>query len=314
MSDPLRPDDLVFPKLKKAGKKMPKEEFICEEKLDGESLMLIKGGAWGRRISEVTGHRENKWDQLPWWIQQKAQPEVLVHGELYVTGGVASDVKSAMKEGRETDWKGELAQRLQFVAYNLPYHDGGPIEHRAKLKDMDFDVPRVLMLRDFEAGHWALTQHWKQFSTPTMLGIVPEWLIEIAKREKIEGWVLKEIYTAAPWWKLRVTWTYDCVVMGTKDGTGMNFGDVGSLLVGMFTKVSETEPIALLEEVASVGGMTEAERDWMTEHRDELEGRVCEVEANGVCSRGRLHHPRFVRWREDKPANECTSEQLETKR
>jgi len=77
-------------------------------------------------------------------------------------------------------------------------------------------------------------------------------------------------------------------------------------MVGVFGG-DKDEPI----EVASVGGMTEVERKWMSDNREKLRGMVCEVEANGVASQGRLHHPRFIRWREDKNAHDCTIDQLE---
>ncbi len=301
------PDGLAFPKLKRAGDRMPRTTFMAEEKLDGESLMLIEGGAFGRRISEVTGHRENKWGAMPPWVQRLALLNTMVHGELHVLDGTSSDVKTALVEGRETGWTGDLCRRLRFTAHTCYRTPGSSDQHLAFLKSRGFDVPRVLVLDSYEDGHWAMASAWRVARVPALRDVPFEHLLDIARRERLEGFVLKELGPdRGGWWKLKVTWTYDCVVVGTKDGAGQFYGDVGALIVGVFG-LDKDHPI----EVASVSGMTEVERKWMTEHRDELVGRVCEVEANGVASQGRLHHPRFVRWRDDKSAHECTIDQLE---
>ena len=312
------PNEYVFRKLKRAGKRMPKELFVCEEKLDGESYMLMQGAAYGRGISTVTHRRENKWEGLPPWIKDQAQPDLLVHGELHVEGGTSSDVKSALCEGRDSGWDSDLAKRLRFTAHNIVHSNAGVLVQRDKLRSLGFEVPRALRIMSAKEGTWKLTSHWNNTTTPVLdTGMATtEQLIEIAKQEGIEGWVLKELGSSGKWWKLKVTWDYDCVVMGTKDGKGQFYGDVGALKVGMFEDTPSTGNTSCrqLVEVARCSGMTEEERAWMTQHRNELVGKVCVVTANGVCSLGRLHHPRFVRWRDDKPAHECTIDQLEEKR
>ena len=59
-----------------------------------------------------------------------------------------------------------------------------------------------------------------------------------------------------------------------------------------------------LKEVANVSGMKEDVRYAFNPNEDI--GRVIEVKAQEIASKGRLRHPRFIRWRDDKPQKECT--------
>lgn len=293
-------EELEFPKLKKAAPdSMPTDWYVAEEKLDGESIIIWGGHAYGRRVSTVTHKRENKWEQMPPWVQkQYGDPTLKVHGELHVEGGTSSDVKKALVEGRETNWAGDLCKRLRFTAYRVVDSTCKSASwHRIYLTNRGFRTPRVLLRPSM--GPLFLAAGIMEYAPNDFTF---NELMKVARDNRIEGFVLKE--SKGLWWKLKVTWTYDCVVTGTKDGTGMNYGDVGALIVSMFG--FDGEPV----EVASVGGMTENERLWMTQNRKTLIGRVCEVEANGVCTQGRLHHPRFIRWREDKNPTDCTLDQI----
>ena len=64
-------------------------------------------------------------------------------------------------------------------------------------------------------------------------------------------------------------------------------------------------------KVGECEGITDEERLYMTEHVTELLGSVIEVKGNEIFNdTGRIRHPRFIRYREDKRAEECTWETL----
>lgn len=58
--------------------------------------------------------------------------------------------------------------------------------------------------------------------------------------------------------------------------------------------------------VGECSGMNEETREYMTNHQDELIHTVIEVGANEILKTGKLRHPRFIRFRNDKEAERCT--------
>ena len=67
----------------------------------------------------------------------------------------------------------------------------------------------------------------------------------------------------------------------------------------------------IIVKVGECEGITEEDRAYMTKHKDDLLGTVIEVKGNEIFNdTGRIRHPRFARYREDKRAEECTWETL----
>jgi hypothetical protein len=58
--------------------------------------------------------------------------------------------------------------------------------------------------------------------------------------------------------------------------------------------------------VGECSGMNEETREYMTNHQDELINTVIEVGANEILKTGKLRHPRFIKFRNDKEAERCT--------
>lgn len=117
-----------------------------------------------------------------------------------------------------------------------------------------------------------------------------------------EGVVLKKANYHG-WYKLKMTRTVDLVVTGFVDGEGKYLGNTGALRCSVVLPNSKTL------EVACVSGMDDDTRALIDEQADL--GRVVEVEYQYVGSGGRLRHPRFKRWRDDKNATseDCGPEQ-----
>lgn len=111
----------------------------------------------------------------------------------------------------------------------------------------------------------------------------------------LEGWVFKD-GNRTSWEKWKYERTIDLVITGFSDGKGKNEGFVGAMLCS----TSEGH------EVANVSGMDDEVRYGLT---DSDIGRVVEVRYQYVGDGGRLRHPRFLRWRDDKQADECKLDQ-----
>lgn len=70
--------------------------------------------------------------------------------------------------------------------------------------------------------------------------------------------------------------------------------------------VHDFEDVGLVLEVGDCSGISEELRAYMTKHQDELIGQVIEVKGHEVMTKtGKIRHPRFVRFREDKGAYQC---------
>lgn len=208
----------------------------------------------------------------PWWLAlTKLPPFTSVDGELHHPGQPPSYVKHALA----------YQIPLQFTAFAIPFIHEQPQE-KADLQTaqewccmMGIGFAPFIVLQERHSETWLLTE---------------------ALRLGLEGWVLKTSHYR-DWYKLKLTLTVDAVVTGIKPGFGKYRGQAGALLCSLEG-----------EEIASVSGMTDAQR---REIDDQCIGRVVEIEYQYVGTRGRLVHPRFVRWRDDKEARHCKRSQLE---
>lgn len=259
----------MFPKAKTL--KLNKITLPCqvEEKLDGERMILKISEAYGRRKNNL-GQYENKWDQLPSYIKDMANEE-FVDGELVVLGGTSSDVKTALIE----EW-----ENLEFIAHSVTskLYEWYPDQHFNYLYDEGFIMPD------------------RKGIFPKSM-IFPKKFLGEAEEKGIEGWIIKEMCRAPFWWKLKVEQTLDLIVTGLKMGNAGKFqNQVGALLGSVYINGE-------LKEIAAVSGFTDKERFSLGDHTI---GRIIEVKYQNIASKGRLRHPRFLRFREDKNEYECT--------
>lgn len=99
---------------------------------------------------------------------------------------------------------------------------------------------------------------------------------------------------------------------------------IGTLVYGVILDEEDKSSISKLPELECVtmqiageekeilivgecSGITDGERCWITRNADECIGRVIEVKANELFKdTGKLRHPRFLRFRDDKDSLECT--------
>ena len=247
-----------------------------QRKLDGHRVSLIRTGvellAVGRNDTMLHEKYPAMQDQR--WFKEAFKnmpPATMVDGELYYIGGTASDVTTRIVNNIES---------LVFTPFAVPFYNNRDLS--------TLDLPAGTgVLKQMKFGH---SPYHRILAEDTR-----ESMIQDAISLGIEGWVLKN-YNNAEWYKLKPQKDIDVIVTGFQDGRGKYLGGVGALIVSVY--IDDT-----LTEIAKVSGMTDDIR-WDIDEEKDL-GRVCEIRYECLASKGRLKHPRFVRWRDDKPSDEC---------
>lgn len=215
--------------------------------------------------------------EYDWWkALERIPPMSSVDGELYVLNGNAGDAAHAIAECLLT---------LEFIPFAVPWWKG------INLSTVDLEYAQRLLVAHSNnniglklAPFFPLMEH-DDF----------ELLCDDAANLDIEGWVLKN-HNYEEWWKVKDTQTIDAIVTGFKEGNGKYLGAVGALRVSVWINGE-------LKEIASVSGMDDATR-WSIDEDEDLD-RVVEICYQELGNGHRLVHPRFVRWRDDKPTKEC---------
>lgn len=277
--------DINISKAQKFNLKRINHPCIVEEKLSGHRMVLKEGYAYGRS-PDTLGIWRNKWDTLPPHIQNLAVDE-WVDGELIWPHHDDSEVVTGLNEH---------PSEMEFVAFALPERYGRlyPDEHLINLRHMGFRIPFFIF------GEPKGITHPEYFKATDKL--ISD-LLSLARKKKWEGFVLKQRMRQPCWWKLKVTHTYDLIMTGWTIATAGKHKGMIKSIKGSVTTIEEGGFRNI--EVANVSGMKDEIRYNITEA--DL-GRVFEVEANLLAGQGRLRHPRFIRWRDDKSATECTYE------
>lgn len=108
------------------------------------------------------------------------------------------------------------------------------------------------------------------------------------------------------WMKIKAEESTDVPIVGYEEGTGKYAGMLGAIIVAFDKKCHENgahganhdHEGAVRVNVGS--GLSDSQRKSFWEDRDELPGRVIEVEFHEITPDGSLRHPRFKRFRDDK--------------
>jgi DNA ligase-1 len=95
------------------------------------------------------------------------------------------------------------------------------------------------------------------------------------------------------WLKIKDMNSADCVIRGTFEGEGTMVGTLGGFIVD-FKDV----------EVRVGSGLTGAMRSLVWSDRGSVNGKMIEVQYHEVTPDGSLRHPRFIKFRDDKPLSD----------
>lgn len=206
----------------------------------------------------------------PWFRDDLPAP---VYGELWVPGKPASYVKSALKH-QDPD--------LTFSPFASMYH-GANVE--LEVLDLYFES------LDLQCPEYHVINHEDPFIIDS----------EEPLQDDQEGWVFKD-GNRLNWYKWKPVRTIDLVITGYRPGKAKYTGQMGSIVCA----VQHDEK---WYEVCNVSGMDESVRLWFTQNADAMLNRVIEVAYQYVGSQGRLRHPRYIRYRDDKQVHQCMSNQ-----
>lgn len=237
--------------------------FYAEQKYDGHRVCVT------HRFNEfhiwtsregVSGEHGDLIDRVP--LPTWRPPfSTAVECELVWPGHPAAEVPTAIKH---------CPDELRYFPFAVPVYQGRDV------RDATYEYMHALI--------YTVTKVVVEYEE--LEEVNAEALLDIARVRGWEGWILKERGYSG-WWKLKVEDTLDLRVSGFKPGTGKYEGFVGALVL-----IDGTG-----KEVALASGMTDEQRFALSPADI---GRLCEVKFNEVTSGGRLKHPRFIRWRDDK--------------
>lgn len=124
---------------------------------------------------------------------------------------------------------------------------------------------------------------------------------EKAERMGIEGWVTR-IEHQVDLFKIKKVRTIDVIVTDWGLGTNKNAARLGYVEIGVYSP----------DGFKSLGrcGIGFSDEDRVEYCRNVLTGKVIEVAYDDLAAKGKLKFARFLRIRDDKPAGECTEDQL----
>jgi hypothetical protein len=242
-------------------------------KRDGIWLTLCPGGAFTRHPTNIY-HQLDKHEVVrAFYDSQPGNGNKVLYCELYAPGQPASEVKSWLADGC-----GHLLSIEAFASPDLA--EECTLEQvRDYCEDCGIQFTPFIMLNDVE-------------------GTIDEAYEGAIRYPDVEGVVFKD-GNLLNWTKRKPTPTTDLVVKGYKDAkVGKYLGLVGAVECGLYGDD---------RIVAAVSGMDDATREEISANEEKYLGKVMEVRYQYVGSGGRLRHPRFVRFRDDKRAEECTS-------
>lgn len=253
-----------------------------EEKFDGWRATLYVDAEGGMRLLGRKPHIDLM-DGCPADIKRqlsRVPPNSIVDGELYVVDSFATEVPRALRL---------RSHSLRFAPFAVPFANGDDC------RDKTFDY-RDMLLRS-----WSLSvpQRFRELEKVVNIEAVSfkqrlQSLKELAKRDGLEGYVLKALHYRQ-WYRVKRSHTADLIIIACIPGKGKHAGRIGSFEVAAYRKGE-------LVSVGKVGGIPDQLREQPVET---LINRVIEVEYDEVGAGGRLKFARMLRFRDDKPALEC---------
>lgn len=258
---------------------------VAEPKLDGHRLTIIKDGegelyAIGRKtkinlIEKVRAclcEEDNR-------CLDSLENFTAVDGEIYSPGKSSNIVTHHLAEGKPLDF-------TSWAVLSAPGSRGLVILE----KDFDWHINKLCDLGLDTLNH----------SIPKEKYIGIEDKQAFCKEFGYEGFVLKR-KPLSGWYKLKFFKSMDLVVIGFDTGDGRLSGTLGALRLGRFDP--EKKRVVPYCKVGT--GFSDVVRKEIWSKREEYLNEAVEIRYDSIQVNG-PRFPRFLRFRPDKPIEECT--------
>ena len=280
--------------------------WCAEPKYNGHRATLRIRSDGRARMQTRTGREII--DRLPQFSGRYADlTDSIIDGELIAANGEHSGDVS-----RVVGSKPDRAIRLQssgcwlrFMAFGLPRLHGAD---RLDLPERIYRAELVTLFGCELAGH-----PWVQLA-PRAETTADKLDLERVEIDHREGIMLKRLDSppgGGGWVKRKRRASFDCVVLGVNPATpGTLWADaglIGSLRLGQWARAEHLLPARVLH-VGDCSGFDMATRRAISADPDGYLDRVVEIVGQDRTPGGKILHPRFVRWRDDKPATGCVIE------
>ena len=281
-------------------------DWVAEMKLDGHRMLLSSTCAWSR-IGKDVANMEH--------FMEVCRPGILLDGELVPKHG---------KEGsdRVSTLRAHHPEALEYVAFDILYCDGEPVDH------LPWCARRDLLERRVGKYNFSLFLNGMDDKAIRISDVFymeqerVEDLMDMALLQGHEGVMFKhqdapyKANSRSAWVKHKFTDTYDVVIVDCESRPSewrVRPGHVGTDGV-LYPEGQHTDPwlaghvgltYGFYDEhgtLHAIGSLGE------TGPREELEqyvGRVAEIKGYGQYPTGAIRHPVFERWREDKLPEDC---------
>lgn len=266
---------------------------------------------WSRSLSS-TSQRISYDTKVPHLVEQLSEwnlPQgTILDGELISSSDTVYDVN---KVTNSSSTNAILHQQrngaLNYVVFDIIYFGGRPVYNwplhkRLQLLEQLFAIYRAPNIE--LAQSWPMTHSVEQYRA-------------VALKLGWEGYIVKNLdslylykgsfgYAQRPsntWWKIKPVNTADVVVTGFEYGKGETNADaVGSLRCCQYVNGE-------LTEVCKVGsGLSAADRRQLLNYDFSVTPRVAVIQYSHRHKNGKLIHPKWCGFREDKRPDECISE------